>query len=155
MIKTSKFSFLSKFWILYNIINYGHHAVCYVSMTYLFYSQKFVPFDTLYPFYPHHKPPILATTNMFYVSMSQLLFVLFSFIDSTYKQDCIVFIFVWLISVGIIPLMSIHIVAKGKIYFFLIDGYYSIVWICMCVYMYIYYTHMPHLYLFINCWTLR
>ena len=30
-----------------SIINYSHHAVHYILMTYLFYNQKFVYFDCL------------------------------------------------------------------------------------------------------------
>ena len=33
----------------YDIINYSHHAVCYIPMTSLFYNWKFVIFVSLYP----------------------------------------------------------------------------------------------------------
>lgn len=40
------------------IINYSCEMVHYISMTYLFYNWKFVPFDPFYPFGAH--PPNLA-----------------------------------------------------------------------------------------------
>ena len=33
----------------YGVINYNHHAIPYILMTYLSYNGKFVPFDLLHP----------------------------------------------------------------------------------------------------------
>ena len=50
----------------YSLINYSYHAVHGIHV-YLFYNQKFVPFDPLHQFHtlstPH--PLSLATTNLF------------------------------------------------------------------------------------------
>ena len=43
---TFKMDFLSNS-LIYNIINYSHHAVHYIPRTCLFYNWKFVPFDYL------------------------------------------------------------------------------------------------------------
>ena len=59
-----------------------------------------------------HPDLILAPTNLFSVSMT------LDFLASTYKWDHTVFIFLWLISLSIISLSSIHVVANGQIFFF-------------------------------------
>ena len=93
------------------------------------------------------------------------------FLESMFKRHHIVFAFLWLISLSIIPSKSIYVAANTKFHSFLwlditpLDG-----WMCVCVYMYVHthiytymyicmythiYTHIPHLYPFI-CWqTLR
>ena len=50
----------------YGIINYGHHAVHYIPMTYLFYNWKFILFNSFHLFYPLP----LATSDLFSVSMN-------------------------------------------------------------------------------------
>ena len=47
---------------------------------------------------------------------------LFYFLDSTYKWDQIVFVFLWLISLSIITSKFIHVVAHGKISIILLVG---------------------------------
>lgn len=45
----------------YTIVNYSHHALYYITMTYLFYNWKFAPFDLLthfaHPAHPSLWPP--------------------------------------------------------------------------------------------------
>lgn len=56
----------------YNIINYSHYIVPYISMTYWLYNWKFVLLDPVYPIPIPYSP----TTNLFSLSMS-LVFCLF------------------------------------------------------------------------------
>ena len=57
-----------------------------------------------------------------FMSLFSFCFVcLFCFLDSTYKWDHRVFIFVRLISISIIPSRSIHVVTNGKILFFMAE----------------------------------
>ena len=63
--------------------------------------------------FSHPQPDLtLAPTSLFSVSMSS------DFLASTYKWDHTVFVFLWLISLSIISLRSIHVVANGQIFFF-------------------------------------
>ena len=62
----------------YDIINYSHHTVDYIPMSYLFHNTEFVPFDLLPPFaqsplhslFPLCPSPPLETTNLFSESMN-------------------------------------------------------------------------------------
>lgn len=109
--------------------NAGH----YILMTYYW---KFEPFDHLHSFYFHLL--LLATTNMFSVPMSQ------GFLDFTHKGHDMVFVFVQLISLSIKPSGFTHVVANGKMPFFL-NG-----WIIF------HYIHIPHFpYPLIHLWTFR
>lgn len=96
----------------YSVTSCVPDVVLFVSMTYLFYSWKFLPFEPLHPFYSH--PLSLATTNLFSISMSQVLI----FLDSTWRNH-IVFICLWFISLNIMPSKSNHVVTNGKNAFFL------------------------------------
>ena len=89
------------------------------------------PFNT-----PRRLPPIPATLSLFSVfkgflwlspfCVFILLFLpfpyvhLFCFLNSIYEWNHMIFIFLWLISLSIIPFISIHVVANGKISFFFI-----------------------------------
>ena len=52
----------------YSIINYSHHAVYYIAMTYLFYNRKFVPkkqnilstpeTSLIFPSSQYYRPPL-------------------------------------------------------------------------------------------------
>ena len=64
-----------------------------------------------------------------YVLFTNLLY----FLDSTCKQYHIVFIFLWVISLSITPSKLIHIIANGKISFFLKAESCSVVCISVCV----------------------
>ena len=68
------------------------------------------------PISPTLHPLPLATTNLFPISIN--LFFLLLFFDSTYKWDHVVFVFVWLIWLSVIPSRCIHVVENGKISFF-------------------------------------
>ena len=91
----------------YNIIDYRHHAVHYIPMTYLFYNWKLVCFDPLCQFHPLPIPLPLWQTPF----CSLYLWFLFCFVcsfvvflDSTYKWN--LFFSVWLISLSLIPSRS-------------------------------------------------
>ena len=45
----------------YNTINYSHHAVHYIPMTYLFYNWNVFPSDLLHPFHPLLQPNFKLT----------------------------------------------------------------------------------------------
>lgn len=60
--------------------------------------------------------PSSQTIILFPVSMS--LFYLFYFLDSTYKENCVVFVFFCLILLSIIRPRSTHVVVNVKISFF-------------------------------------
>jgi len=79
-------------------------------------------------------PPTLSslvTTSFFSASMSLLCFIkfinLFYFLDSKYKWKHIVFAFLWLNSLSLIPSRFIHVVINGKI-FILFSG-------CVCMHI--------------------
>ena len=64
------------------------------------------------------------TTNFFSVSVNLFLFCysqgfMWFSLDSTYKWYCSVFVFLWLISLSVMPSKSIHVDANVKIPFFL------------------------------------
>ena len=52
----------------YSIINYSHHAVCYISMTSSFYNWKFVFFASLYPCHCLLKEVLAAAVLLLMVS---------------------------------------------------------------------------------------
>ena len=88
----------------HGVINY----ICIViPMTYCITGSLYV-----WPLSPIlTSPQLLATTNLFCVSMN------FGFLDSIYKWDHMVCVFLWIISLFIIFSRSNH-VANGKIPFF-------------------------------------
>ena len=77
-----------------------------------------IPFTyfTTFPLTPQ------TTTSLFCfcVSVSVLfhLIIYFVFLDSTYKWDHVVFVFLWFISLSKIPSRSNHVVRNGKISLF-------------------------------------
>ena len=85
----------------YSIIYYSHHTVHFIPMTYLFYSQKFVPFDALHQFYASD-PSISGSHQSVPVSMSMLSFY---FLKISHISEVIQYlsVSVWLISLTIIP----------------------------------------------------
>ena len=86
-------------------------------------------------------------------------FVIFTsvlhFLDSIYKWYHIVFVFLWLISFGIMASKSIYVAANGKIVCLFVAKEYSILCECVCmcinIYMYVYviYTY-THIYIYIH-----
>ena len=71
---------------------------------------KFVPFYQHLPISLTPQPQ--ATIVLLSASLS------LAFLDSTYKWDHIVFVFVWLISLRLVSSRPIHVVISGKISFF-------------------------------------
>lgn len=67
-------------------------------MLHLFYNQKFVPLDPLYPFFPHSKLP--TRSNYQYVCCINE-FIVFFVLDSTYKWTHMALVFLWFILLGI------------------------------------------------------
>ena len=87
---------------------------------------------TPFTHFAHPLPPPLplATTHLFCVSVS-LVWVLV--VNSTYKRDHTVFVFLWLISLSIMPSRSIHVARVGKISFFLWLNNIPLWCVCVCV----------------------
>ena len=76
-------------------------------------------------------------STLFSLYLLFVLFVhLFSVLDFTYKW--IQYFFVWLMSLSIIPSRSIHIVANGKLSFFLWLWLFHCVYILRLLYSFIY-----------------
>ena len=88
-------------------------------MIYVFYSWKFVLFDSLHslPMLSMPYPLPLTTINLFSVSMSWVSCFVVCVLDFTYKWDHLVSVFLWFVSIT--PTSFIHAVANGKIAFFL------------------------------------
>ena len=85
----------------YSIINYSHHTVHFIPVTYLFYNWKFVPFDALRQFCPP-APSISSNHQSVPVSMSMLSFY---FLKISHRSEGIQYlsVSVWLISLSIMP----------------------------------------------------
>ena len=134
------FTVITKYWL---------YSVCYTIH----------PWASLHPILctSHRPPPLFCPSSsphwqalvwsvylwgcfFFLIIFTHLLY----FLDSTYKRYHTVFVFSWLISLGIMPSTSIHIPAKWQ-NFILFYGW--VVFHC------IYKPH--HLYPFICWWTLR
>ena len=125
------------------------------------FSIPHYTFDPLYLFFPSPTatPSPLVTTTLFSVSTclflfglvcSFVLFLFISFLCSTYEWNHMVFVFLWLISLNVIPSRSIHVTPNGKIS--------SLLWlnnipVCVCVCVCICTPHL--LYPFISWWALR
>ena len=91
--------------------------------------------------------PSLSTINQFsvlYICELGFLFVFCFVLDSTCRWDYTVFVFLWLISLSIMPSRSVHVVPNGKVSFFF-NGW--IIFHCISI---------PYfLYPFIHPWTLK
>ena len=97
------------------------------------YSWTFVLFDSLHPFHLTPQCWLLASPNPFSVCLwAWWVFLLLLFLDSAYKWDRTVFVFVWLISLSIMPTRSIHVVTNGNISFFFMAEYSSTI-VCVSV----------------------
>ena len=133
----------------YNIVDYIPHAVHFIPMTHLFYNWKFVPLNLPHLFHSSpHTPPLWqppVCSLYLWVCFCFVTFVhLFCFLDSVYKWNHTVFVFLWLISLNIIPSRSIDVVANGKDF------------ILFCGWVIFHCVHTPHLlYPFLYRWTLR
>ena len=102
--------------------------ICYITGGLYF----LITFTILWLLSSFWKPPVC--------SINESVFILFCFLDSIYKHSHVVFVFLWLISLSIIPSRSI-IIVQMVIFFSLVISH--------CVYI-------PHfLYPFIYQWILR
>ena len=115
---------------MYNIVIQQLHPVCS--------SQVYFLIPIMYVTHPPTSLLVTERTDVLYnwesvswfVSLSLSSFAhLFYFLNSTYKWNHIVFVFLWLISLSIILSPSIHVVANGKISFFFMAEWCSIVYI--------------------------
>ena len=93
-------------------------------MIYLFYNWKFIPFVQTLPISPNPQP--LATTIVISFFHFNLFILFISHISDTIQY----FSFsVWLISHSIMPSRPSHVVTNGKISFFCMTDWYSVVYI--------------------------
>ena len=106
----------------------------------LFYNWKFVAFNPLHLFHPFLHPshlwqPSVCSLYLWLCFCFVTFAHLFYFLDSTYKWNHTVFIFLCMTySFSITPSRSIHVIANGKVSFFL--------WLIFIIYIYInVYTH--------------
>ena len=112
----------------------------------------------LHHFYPPPSPGnlqcVLCIYECFYfiffclfTSFRGFLFCFFFFLDSTFKRNHTVFIFLWLISLSLTSSSRcIHVVANGKILcIFILGPLFHCIYICVCV------SHL--LYAFFCWWT--
>ena len=100
--KTFKIYYLSNFQI-YNIVNYSHHAVHYISWWFIYLITRSVYLFTPSPICQAPTPALPATNlNVLF------LWVLFCFLDSTYKWDHTVFVFLCLIYIYLTFSLTIH-----------------------------------------------
>ena len=76
-----------------------------------------------------HSQPLSLLVNTSLIPLSLFSLLCFVFWNSTYEWNHMIFAFVWLISLRIIPSRSIHIVANGRISFFL---WLSSIPLCLC-----------------------
>lgn len=114
-------------------MNDSHHAVHYISITYLFYNQKIVSFDHLHTFYSPFTPSSNNHQSVLYSLYTVSLFVQLLF-QSPHVSELIQYLFssIKLISLIIRPSGFIHVVSNRKISFFLMDDQYSIVCVHAC-----------------------
>ena len=88
----------------------------------IYFDWKFVPLNFPHLFYSSYPPHLFSSNHLFvlctYGSVSVLFVHLFGILDSTYEWNHMVFVFLWFISLSIIPSRSIHVVINGKISFF-------------------------------------
>ena len=139
----------------YSIVGCIPYTVHYIPMTCLFYNWNFVPLNSLHQFHPilHPFPLWWQPVLCIYESVCFVLFVrLLCFLDSTYKWNHTLFVFLWLISLSTILSRSLHVVTNGKISFFFND-WVIFHCVCVCVCVSVYTLHL--LYAFIYWWALR
>ena len=108
-------------------------------------TGSFYLFDHLHPFPPSNPPPTPICSLYLWINF---------FLDSTYNRNHTVFVFVWLISLSIMPLRSIHVVTMAGSPFLLLNN--IPLYICIYIsisYLYLYILHF--LYPFIHWWTLN
>ena len=119
LVITFKIYFFSKFQFC-NTVLLTTVTMLYITCSWFIYFITGILY-LLIPFthftYPANLLLPLATPSLF--SISKIGFVFFCFFHSTYKWNHIVFVFLWVISLSIIPSKFIHVVANGKISFFL------------------------------------
>ena len=109
----------------YSIVNYRHHTVLHPPDLIILWLEvcTFWPPSIILPTLHLWQPPIcsLYPWAWFFAGgggFCFVLFCLFVFLDSMYKWDDIVFVFLCLtFSLSITPSRIIHAVAKGKISF--------------------------------------
>ena len=118
------------------------HAVHFVPMIHVFCNWKFVP-DNLPHLFLSPSPPLANICFVLCLCIYTLIYAslcLFCFLESTYKWNHMVFVFVSLISLSITASSFIHVVKICKISFLWLSNIPLCVCVCVCVWNIIY-TH--------------
>ena len=123
--------------------------VLYSIFIYIYgHTHQFVPLNPLSLFYSSSiPPPPLVTSSFFSISVGMFLFCyihlfVFIFVFRFYLKMITGYVFLWLISLTIIPFWSIHAVAKGKFSFIFYGWLISqCVCVCVCVWVHIFFIH--------------
>ena len=82
--------------VLCNVIDYIPYSVLFISVTCLFYNWKFILLIT-FTFFIHLFTLLPASNQQFVLYIWVCFFVLFCFLDSTYKWNDVVIVFLCLI----------------------------------------------------------
>lgn len=125
-----------------NINNYSCIAIDkWISMVYFITGKLFL--FTPFTHFSHSQHLSLATIYSLYLQLDFTCFLYF-----THKWDSILFIFLGLISLGIIPLRSVYVIANDKIHFLQLNIQY---FICICHIFFIHvYLHCFHILPIVN-----
>ena len=99
---------------------------------------------------PLPTPPLIITNPIsFSMSLVFFCFLLFVILDYTYKWHHTVFVFLWLISLSIMPSKSIHVVTNDRISSLIMAELH----ICLCVYACVYVYVCAHMYTYYYIYT--
>ena len=101
-------------YIAHSRISYSHHVVHYTPSTYLSYNWP--PFSNSY--FPHFLPMVTRRVRSLFFCLVLFFLFFFFFFKILHISEIIVFL-QWLISLGIMPSRSIHVVTNDKVYSFL------------------------------------
>ena len=94
-------------------MNSSYHVVNYILSTYLSYNLRLCLLTMFIHFSLSHPCLWQPQSNLF---SSEFVFVLFCFVlGCTSKWDHIVYVFVWLFSLSIVPSRTIHVVTSSRI----------------------------------------
>ena len=110
--------------------------ILYSTSPWLIYNWNFVFLNLFYlfPSSPHSPLSWQSPVWFLYLWIFSVLFVhLFCFLDSIYKWNHMVFVFLWLILLSIIPARSNHVVTNDKIaFFFFFKFIYLFIYLWLC-----------------------
>ena len=110
----------------FKICSFSNFQICktvlLTTVTMLYFTSLWLTYFItgslcLWTPFAHFLQPYAPTYGNDQSVLCTTLVVFVFFLDSTYKRDHTIFIFLWLISLSIMPSRSIHVVTNGKISF--------------------------------------